>query len=211
MKGFKKCSNGHWYKEELAQCPYCQASTSGDNKTRTFDDLGAEETRPFTENGNGRKTEMVDFGKNRATTNSGFTNSSKADTSNRTVFGGTEFEEETESGEIKVTKEETRKMPRLVGWLVTYSLDPSGNDYKVYEGRNVIGRDIECNITVNDKLMSAKHATILFRGNKYIIKDELSTHGTFVNGEDSGVEPVELHDSDVVKMGETLFKFKSSL
>jgi DNA-binding helix-hairpin-helix protein with protein kinase domain len=23
MKGFTKCANGHYYKEELSSCPYC--------------------------------------------------------------------------------------------------------------------------------------------------------------------------------------------
>jgi hypothetical protein len=33
MKGFTKCSNGHYYKEELAACPDCQG---GNTATEIF-------------------------------------------------------------------------------------------------------------------------------------------------------------------------------
>jgi pSer/pThr/pTyr-binding forkhead associated (FHA) protein len=86
-----------------------------------------------------------------------------------------------------------------------------GADFRLYEGRNVIGRDVEYNITVLDKTMSGKHATILFRKDKFVIKDELSSHGTFVNDRDIEDETVELNDNDIIRMGETLFKIKIAL
>ena len=86
-----------------------------------------------------------------------------------------------------------------------------GVDFRLYEGRNVIGRDVECTITVPDKTMSGKHAIILFRDDKFKIKDELSSHGTFVNNRDIEDETVELHDNDIIRMGETDFKFKTAL
>jgi pSer/pThr/pTyr-binding forkhead associated (FHA) protein len=128
--------------------------------------------------------------------------------SNKTSFEE-EYEEEMESGNV-IVKKEQRSNRRLVGWLVTYSIDTLGIDYRLYEGRNVVGRDADSQITVNDKTVSGKHATILFRADKYKIKDELSSHGTFVNGEDIEEETVELHDGDIIKLGDTIFKFKTS-
>ena len=85
-----------------------------------------------------------------------------------------------------------------------------GADFKLYEGRNVIGRDIDCNICVNDNMVSGRHAVILFRAGKYSITDSQSSHGTFVNDNDIELEPCYLQDGDVIRMGKTLFKFRSS-
>jgi pSer/pThr/pTyr-binding forkhead associated (FHA) protein len=70
---------------------------------------------------------------------------------------------------------------------------------------------MDCNITVPDKLMSGKHATILFKNGKFKIKDELSSHGTFLNERDIEDEHIELHENDFIRMGETIFKFKIAL
>ncbi len=128
----------------------------------------------------------------------------------RTVFGDEEEEIRNYNvqGEPKKTPRYVRK---LVGWLVTYSLDELGVDYKLYEGRNVIGRDTDSNITVNDCRMSGKHAVLLFRANKYSLTDCQSSHGTFVNDEDIELEPRYLKDGDVIRMGNTVFKFRTSL
>ncbi|MCL2041949.1 MAG: FHA domain-containing protein [Bacteroidales bacterium] len=109
------------------------------------------------------------------------------------------------------TKKDSRSSRRLVGWLVTYSFDPLGVGFEVYEGLNVIGSGANCNITINDETMSDRHATVLFRAEKYKIRDELSTFGTLVNGEDIETDAVDLRDGDVITMGETTFLFKSSL
>jgi hypothetical protein len=204
MKGFKKCSNGHYYLEEFDTCPFCQGA-SGSSASSKDGNAVAKIA------GSGNKTQSV----------GGFGNAEteiiqpptigmpKPPTSNRTVFGD-EVIRELEGGkqEVEIAYRSGRK---LVGWLVTYSFDTLGVDYKLYEGRNEIGRNAECNITVPDKTMSGKHATILFKNGHYKIKDELSSHGTMVNDVDIEDAHHELHDGDVIQLGETCFKFKSSL
>jgi hypothetical protein len=217
MKGFKKCSNGHWYKDDLTQCPYCQGKepSLGKNGSTIIStpDNGDKNTQVFIghENENGGKTEIIG-GDNNPTkgTNKGANIKPNAVPFDMKTNYVDMVDEETESGNV-VEKKEQRSNRRLVGWLVTYSSDPLGIDYKIYEGRNVVGRDIDCNITVNDKTVSGKHATILFRADKYKIKDELSAHGTFINSEDIEENTVELNDGDIIQMGDTIFKFKSSL
>ena len=103
-----------------------------------------------------------------------------------------------------------REVRKLVGWLVSYTLDPMGVDFKLYEGRNIIGRDMDCNITVNDNMVSSKHAVLLFRAGKYSVTDSQSSHGTFVNDVDIELEPYYLQDGDVIKVGQTVFKFRTS-
>ena len=192
MEGFKKCPNGHYYKEELPACPYCH----GGNKQEEVDD-SKKKTQLYTEKKEDNKTRLV------------IPNFQNSPSSNRTVFGD-EVIAELEGGK-KVIQKEYRNERMLVGWLVTYSFDKMGADYRLFEGRNIIGRDVECNITVPDKTMSGKHATVLFRNDKFIIKDELSSHGTYVNDNDIEEETIELHDNDIIRMGETVFKFKTAL
>ena len=126
----------------------------------------------------------------------------------RTVFVDEEIEE-TPSGTVK--EKIYRNTRKLVGWLVTYSLDSMGVDFKLYEGRNIIGRDMNCNITVNDSTVSSTHAVILFRSGKYSISDQQSSHGTFVNGEDIELEPRYLKDGDIIRMGNTVFMIRFAL
>lgn len=53
---------------------------------------------------------------------------------------------------------------KLVGLLVSYSHNPAGEVYKIYEGRNIVGRDHACDISfpMDDK-MSGRHLLILYR------------------------------------------------
>jgi hypothetical protein len=99
---------------------------------------------------------------------------------------------------------------RLVGWLVSYTHTPAGADFRVYEGRNSLGADPGCDIVVpNDPAVSARHLTLLYRADGFRFKDELSTNGTFINEVmcDEGL----LHDGDQIRVGSTVFKFRSAL
>jgi len=207
---FKQCPNGHYY--QGASCPYCKvgSSNTGSNtslKTEVFVGVGESESQVPTEiqSGSGTKTTVID-GSETVVVNV----KSSGTPSNRTVFGDESEIEVTPTGR-QVEKKVYRSSRKLVGWLVTYSFDAMGVDYKLYEGRNIIGRDIDCNITVNDGMISGKHAVLLFRADKYSLTDSQSSHGTFVNDEDIDLEPRSLKDGDVIRMGETIFKFRTSL
>lgn len=131
-----------------------------------------------------------------------------ASMSGRTVFG--DFDE-TGATSAPGGKPAFREARKFVGWLVSYTLDPLGVDFKIYEGRNFIGRDMDCNITINDNMVSAKHALLLYRAGKFTLTDQQSTHGTFVNKEDIGLEVFYLGDGDEIKIGQTVLKFRSAL
>ena len=97
---------------------------------------------------------------------------------------------------------------KLVGFLITYNRDPNGKAYNIYEGRNYIGRDASCDISVpDDDQMSGRHLSILYRGvdDKFKFRDEQSSNGTFINKEliDSG----ELENYDIIRAGSTIFIF----
>lgn len=97
---------------------------------------------------------------------------------------------------------------KLVGFLVTYNRDANGKAYNIYEGRNFIGRDSSCDISIpDDDQMSGRHLSILYRNvdDKFKLRDEQSSNGTFVNKElmDAG----ELQNYDIIRAGSTLFIF----
>lgn len=189
---FKQCSNGHYYQGET--CPYCKGNNSPTSGP-TMADPSANTINKTVPQGDGFQTpptEVINNGGGRYNPHKG------------TEFG-TEFDN------MMGANPAPRFSRKLVGWLVTYSNDPLGMDYKIFEGRNIIGRDMDCNISVNDGRVSAKHAVLLYRAGKYSITDTQSSHGTFVNDEDIELESKYINDGDVIRVGSTVFKFKSSL
>ncbi len=97
---------------------------------------------------------------------------------------------------------------RLVGFLVTYNRNPAGRAFNIYEGRNYVGRDSNCDIALpDDGQMSGKHFSILYRtaDNKFKFRDEQSTNGTFVNK--NLLDDGELQSYDIIRAGSTIFIF----
>ncbi|MGC8942680.1 MAG: FHA domain-containing protein [Caldisericia bacterium] len=54
-------------------------------------------------------------------------------------------------------------------------------NFKVPSRGLVIGRDIQCDLNLNDNCVSKKHAIILFYKGNYIIRDLNSKNGNFVS------------------------------
>jgi len=72
---------------------------------------------------------------------------------------------------------------RLLGWLVSFDVDPSGADYPIRAGQRLyIGASSKCDIKLEDETVSSIHAIVVARDDGVFIKDELSTNGTYVNG-----------------------------
>jgi pSer/pThr/pTyr-binding forkhead associated (FHA) protein len=66
-----------------------------------------------------------------------------------------------------------------------------------------IGRDARNDITVNDPEVSRQHAQLSLQAQGYVITDQGSTNGTFVNGERLAA-PYRLSNGDEVGLGETV-------
>ena len=108
-------------------------------------------------------------------------------------------------GQGQAAQQNSRK---LVGFLVSYNRDPNGKAYQLYEGRNYIGRDGSCDISIpDDTQMSGRHMSILYRNvdKKFKFRDEQSSNGTFVNKE--LIDEGELQNYDIIRLGGTLFVF----
>jgi predicted component of type VI protein secretion system len=101
----------------------------------------------------------------------------------------------------------SRSGRKLAGWLVSFTWDKNGEDFKLFEGRNMVSGSPGADIVLNDPAISSPHCLILFREGKFKIKDQLSTNGTKINGD--SIEEGELKDGDMLKLGRTEFKFKA--
>ncbi|MBM3431825.1 MAG: FHA domain-containing protein [Bacteroidetes bacterium] len=239
MQGFKKCNNGHFFKEHLGQCPYCKGGDSSDNTaTQATEKLsGLSSTQSTQMNFGGTdnfstdtsgihqsdsdRTKVFGGGSNFApsgTPKGNFSAPSGVDDNDRTFIGGVSAPSASGSsaegaGFSAGSGQAPRASRKMVGWLVSYTIDPMGMDYRLYEGNNPIGRDTTNSIIlVKDPTISSKHLNILFRRGKYWAKDEMSVNGSSINGEEMEIgKPYALNDGDLVKVGDTVFKFKSSL
>jgi len=216
MNGFKKCNNGHFYKEGLTNCPYCPSGSNlgnndlgstvaaGSGETGSPGNADLDRTRVVGSEGQGAtpdKTHVV------GTSNSGQAPKRNLD---RTFIADVE-ETTTERGEVKI-ESAPRSTRRIVGWIVSYTLDPMGVDYRIFEGTNTIGRDAKNTIPITkDPTISGEHVVILYRSGKFKIKDKMTANGTFLNDVELEVEEAYgLGDGDVIRVGNTTFKFKSA-
>lgn len=199
MEGFKKCSKGHFYREDKENCPYCPENTkSEDVKTEFLSD-----TKAVSEN-DSLKTQV--FG---GQDSSNMTESDKPDSvepfdATKTMIVGANKTDSSNDSSPQVRR-------RLRGWLVSFDLEDFGVDFKILEGRNMIGKKPSNEITVLDPQVSSVHALILCRKDVFLLSDEMSSNGTNVNGQDlSPRNPKELKDGDEIKIGNTTFLFKKA-
>jgi len=92
-----------------------------------------------------------------------------------------------------------------LGWIVPLK-GPHRGELHTLKAVSVVGKDPTCDVVFNDPFMSGRHATIRAQPNGFVLEDH-STNGTFVN--DKKIRTHELVDSDFVKFGQTLVKFKA--
>lgn len=138
------------------------------------------------------------------TTGSGETDADTKKTYIRTVFGDEDiynknYYNKNQYG-ICVSK-------KIVGRLVTVYSENYVEEYKICEGRNLIGRDANCNITIADGMVSREHAILLYKHDVFKIVDRYSSHGTYVNGVYIEDEPCDLNNGDIITIGKTQLKF----
>ena len=183
----KKCPNGHQYDSTIYgdNCPFCPSSSG---HTRVNDEFGGE-TQATMDWGIGGETAPTETMQN------------YDGDGGRTVIrviGGTDAPNP-DGGR------------RVVGVLVSYSANPAGEVYKVYEGRTIIGRDRTCDLPFpQDSHMSSKHFLIQYVEAKgaFKAKDQGSSNGSYVNGQVYVMdETIELKSNDVIVLGGTKFVF----
>lgn len=182
----KKCSNGHQYDSSIYGdvCPFCPSSTK---ETRVNDSRSDERTRMT------GTSEM-------------FTETfKKEETTNGSTGGATVIRHINSTGATGMASGNRR----LVGLLVSYDQNPMGEVYKIYEGRNTVGRAATSDIPLtNDPNMSSQHLLILYREVEGIFwaTDQNSSNGTYINGMFAS-ERTKLNTNDVIVVGGTKLIF----
>jgi hypothetical protein len=207
MKGFQKCERGHFYKDGLAVCPYCPKPSGGNPEGETKIAGGGAGS-----GSNLDKTQISGGGGGDNPSSGPVVSHNRPPRRdlNKTFIQETEPTKEGTDGPEVVRQRATRK---IVGWLISYSLDPMGIDYRLYEGSNTMGRNAENSISIpGDVSVSGRHATILFKKGKFFVRDEMAANGTYINDEELEIgQPSQLADGDELKLGKTVFKFKTPL
>ena len=95
---------------------------------------------------------------------------------------------------------------QLLGWLVPLQ-GPQKGELFTLSPVTIIGTTPDCNVVLQDKFMSSKHAEIKAENGMWVLRDSGSTNGTYVNNR--RVDRHELVDNDFIKFGSAMCKFKS--
>lgn len=82
-----------------------------------------------------------------------------------------------------------------------------GKRYFLDKAEQIVGRSDSVAILVDQESVSRQHAKVATREGRAHLTDLGSTNGTHVN--DRRIEDVELHDGDLVRIGQTIFKYLS--
>ncbi|HAF29653.1 MAG TPA: hypothetical protein DCG75_11465 [Bacteroidales bacterium] len=202
MTNFKTCNNGHNYDAgKYAVCPFCPVNNVNSDYEQTMKEFKRTQLLNDPNDNQFDKTMINEETKDLKTTLSGGGSGSATQNplSRTTIVNRSDSKSET-------VIDQTVKR-KIVGWLVTFSIDDYGQDFKLFVGKNRIGSGKNCDILINDSSVSGEHATILFREDEFLIKDNFSTNGTKINGvtTDEG----KLKDGDELRLGNTVFKIKT--
>lgn len=98
---------------------------------------------------------------------------------------------------------------KIVGWLITYTTNNEGTDFRLRAGHNRLGAHPACDLVIDDETVSGSHAVIVHRDGRCLIKDDLSRNGTFVNGVEI-TEARALQNYDEIRVGNTTLIFVSA-
>jgi pSer/pThr/pTyr-binding forkhead associated (FHA) protein len=75
----------------------------------------------------------------------------------------------------------------------------AGEHFALEQERTTIGRSPDCDIFLDDVTVSRRHAVALKQGDAFVIEDQGSLNGTFLNRR--RIESAELSDDDELQIG----------
>lgn len=96
--------------------------------------------------------------------------------------------------------------PKLVGFLVSYTWNISGDAFSIYEGKNSFGSSHAVDSPISsDRAMSAEHFVVMVRAGRIKIKDSTTTNATIVDGVEIWGDSADAAHGSRIKAGETEF------
>ena len=185
---FASCPNGHRYPATSSTCPFCPSET---------------------ESGRGSGTVIAELSENDRTIIDDSAPTLQVNSESTFPITGPDATMLLTPVENQIPKQDDapRTGRKLVGWLVTFDINPLGTDFRITEGRTKLGRNNTNDIILVHPGVSDEHALMLYREGKLIIDDKLSTNGTFVNGE-SIEDKTHLKNDDIIGIGDVRLKVK---
>ena len=105
-------------------------------------------------------------------------------------------------------KEPTTLCLATVG-LEEMTPDGEGALHPIVTSEFTVGRHRECNLVLRDRMASRRHLRIFLDGDDFLVQDNDSSNGTYVNGvRITGIH--KLRPDDVVLVGNHRFRFVRS-
>lgn len=90
---------------------------------------------------------------------------------------------------------------------VAYLAGENGEHYPITTFPFVMGRGSECDLVLQGKGVSRRHAEIIFQSGRFVVNDLESLNGIKVNG--YKVSRVILEENDAIRLGDVALKFQS--
>ena len=114
-----------------------------------------------------------------------------------------------EGGTVHVQDEQVT--PSKTAYIMILSGITKGSKYelKTDATETVLGRDPKSTIFLNDMTVSRNHASILFEQGEWIIRDNGSFNGVWVNNKN--VETKVLQSGDIIQLGNFSLEFHSTI
>lgn len=103
--------------------------------------------------------------------------------------------------------EATEMAPAVTSDLPAYRLLWGDREIALAPGENIIGRDQDSIVWIDDNAVSRHHARIVIDRRGAEVEDLESKNGTFLRGEKLAV-PASLHDGDLLRVGSATFVFR---
>jgi hypothetical protein len=92
-------------------------------------------------------------------------------------------------------------------WLRVETGFRPGREFMLTKPETTLGRGESCDLGLfGDPAVEKLHARIVLRGKQYLLADEGTAAGTYVN-EDRIAEPVPLRSGDTIRIGESVLRF----
>ena len=95
--------------------------------------------------------------------------------------------------------------PRAPALVVRAGGGRAGESFRPAGARTRIGRSPDCEIFLDDVTVSRNHAVLLDEGGQFVIEDQGSLNGTFVNRK--RIDRAPLHEGDELQVGKYRLTF----